>query len=58
MPSATSPDPRNEDDFDTWTYGTEPIPNDPTWITPMNPTAQPDAVRTNGRSMGSPRSGD
>lgn len=24
-------DPRNEDDFDTWTYGTEPLPNDHTW---------------------------
>lgn len=24
-------DPRNEDDFDTWEYGTEPLPNDRTW---------------------------
>ena len=24
-------DPRNEDDYDTWEYGTEPIPNDKTW---------------------------
>lgn len=24
-------DPRNEEDYDTYTYGTEPIPNDPTW---------------------------
>ncbi len=24
-------DPRNEDDFDTWTYGTEPLPGDNTW---------------------------
>ena len=24
-------DPRNEDDFDTWTYGTEPLPHDHTW---------------------------
>ncbi len=24
-------DPRNEDDFDTWTYGTEPLPGDSTW---------------------------
>lgn len=24
-------DPRNEDDFDTWTYGTEPLPGDQTW---------------------------
>lgn len=26
-----SNDPRNEDDFDTWTYGTEPLPYDHTW---------------------------
>ena len=24
-------DPRNEDDFDTWEYGTEPLPDDRTW---------------------------
>ena len=24
-------DPRNEEDYDTWEYGTEPIPHDPTW---------------------------
>ena len=24
-------DPRNEDDFDTWEYGTEPLPYDHTW---------------------------
>jgi hypothetical protein len=24
-------DPRNEDDFDTWEYGTEPLPDDKTW---------------------------
>jgi hypothetical protein len=24
-------DPRNEDDFDTWNYGTEPLPHDHTW---------------------------
>jgi len=24
-------DPRNEEDYDTWEYGTEPIPNDKTW---------------------------
>ena len=24
-------DPRNEEDYDTYTYGTEPIPSDPTW---------------------------
>jgi hypothetical protein len=24
-------DPRNEDDYDTWEYGTEPLPDDHTW---------------------------
>ena len=24
-------DPRNEDDFDTWEHGTEPLPHDHTW---------------------------
>ena len=24
-------DPRNEDDYDTWNYGTEPLPHDHTW---------------------------
>ena len=24
-------DPRNEEDYDTWEYGTEPLPNDHTW---------------------------
>lgn len=24
-------DPRNEDDFDTWNFGMEPIPGDQTW---------------------------
>jgi len=24
-------DPRNEDDFDTWNYGCEPLPYDHTW---------------------------
>ena len=24
-------DPRNEDDYDTWEYGTEPLPGDHTW---------------------------
>jgi len=24
-------DPRNEDDFDTWSYGCEPLPHDHTW---------------------------
>ena len=31
-PSQDSPsDPRNEDDYDTWEYGTEPVPGDATW---------------------------
>ena len=24
-------DPRNEEDYDTWDYGTEPLPHDHTW---------------------------
>ena len=24
-------DPRNQDDYDTWEYGTEPLPHDHTW---------------------------
>ena len=24
-------DPRNQEDFDTWEYGTEPLPGDRTW---------------------------
>lgn len=24
-------DPRNEDDYDTWDYGCEPLPHDHTW---------------------------
>ena len=24
-------DPRNEEDYDTWEYGTEPIPGDDNW---------------------------
>jgi hypothetical protein len=24
-------DPRNEDDYDTWAYGCEPLPQDHTW---------------------------
>ena len=26
-------DPRNEEDYDTFEYGTEPLPNDSTWAT-------------------------
>jgi hypothetical protein len=29
-------DPRNEEDYDTWEYGTEPIPGDQTWTEPEN----------------------
>lgn len=25
-------DPRNDDDYDTFEYGTEPLPNDQTWV--------------------------
>ena len=25
-------DPRNAEDYDTWDFGMEPIPNDTTWI--------------------------
>ena len=32
MPSVS--DPRNEPDYDTFPYGTEPIPGDKTWATP------------------------
>ena len=27
----TDEDPRNDEDFDTWAYGTEPLPKDTTW---------------------------
>ena len=30
------PDPRNEDDYDTYEYGTEPLPFDDTWAHPEN----------------------
>jgi len=29
-------DPRNEDDYDTFEYGTEPLPFDDTWAHPEN----------------------
>ena len=31
MASGEVYDPRNEDDFDTWSVGMEPIPGDHTW---------------------------
>lgn len=30
-------DPRNEDDYDTFEYGTEPLPHDPTWVNKKAP---------------------
>ena len=33
-------DPRNEEDYDTWEYGTEPIPGDHTWTEPKNDVLQ------------------
>ena len=32
--STAKDDPRNEEDYDTWEYGTEPIPGDQTWREP------------------------
>ena len=41
-------DPRNDADYDTWTYGTEPIPGDGSWrpctemtITSISPMLEP-----------------
>ena len=34
------PDPRNEDDYDTYEYGTEPIPFDDTWGHASQETSQ------------------
>lgn len=31
-------DPRNDDDYDTWLYGTEPIPGDGSWRVPTELT--------------------
>ena len=33
-------DPRNEDDYDTFEYGTEPLPGDRTWKKSDNETPQ------------------
>jgi len=30
-------DPRNEEDYDTFEYGTEPLPNDSTWVNKKAP---------------------
>lgn len=29
-------DPRNDDDYDTFEYGTEPIPGDTAWVAPRS----------------------
>ena len=34
MANPTPYDPRNEDSYDTWEYGTEPLPHDKTWQHP------------------------
>lgn len=31
LKQSESYDPRNEDDYDTWDVGMEPLPNDHTW---------------------------
>ena len=31
-------DPRNDDDYDTFEYGTEPIPSDTSWVRPTTLT--------------------
>ena len=28
-------DPRNDEDYDTFEYGTEPLPGDETWVSPQ-----------------------
>ena len=40
-PAAQDVDPRNETDYDTWVYGTEPIPGDHTWLSGPCPGAKP-----------------
>ena len=32
MEEEAKTDPRNDEDYDTFDYGTEPLPGDPTWI--------------------------
>lgn len=39
LPTETMTDPRNDDDFDTWTYGTEPLPEDQTWRHRSDPSS-------------------
>lgn len=31
-------DPRNDDDYDTWAYGTEPLPGDLAWLHRPDPS--------------------
>lgn len=31
-------DPRNDEDYDTYEYGTEPLPGDETWKKSVNPS--------------------
>ena len=51
-------DPRNEDDFDTWEYGTEPLPHDHTWrstsidVSPSNGDVVESVDTTDLKSVG------
>ena len=38
-------DPRNEEDYDTWEYGTEPIPHDHTWTKSTESTESDEFAR-------------
>jgi hypothetical protein len=42
MASGEVYDPRNEDDFDTWSVGMEPIPGDHTWAKEKAPNGAVD----------------
>lgn len=35
-------DPRNEEDYDTWDYGTEPVPGDTTWALALEEAEAPE----------------
>ena len=35
-------DPRNEEDYDTWEVGMEPLPRDPTWANKKAPDGADD----------------
>jgi hypothetical protein len=51
-------DPRNEDDYDTWGYGTEPLPHDHTWrstavdVSPSNGSVVESVDTTDLKSVG------